>query len=134
MDPITILTALLPAATDGVRALINHFSGGAGAKPMNVDETVKLMEAQTAARDSDVKRLEALHTIDQVENVSQWVNNVRAMQRPVAVAVILATWVASCYITMPIELAQGISNMASSVVFYLFGERGYLKAKQMVNK
>jgi len=132
VDPITILTALLPAATDGVRALINKFTGGAGAKPMNVDEAVKLSEAETASKNADVERLKALHEIDQVENVSPWVNNIRALQRPLAVLVILCTWVASCYIVMPVELANGIANMASSVVFYLFGERGYMKAKQMV--
>lgn len=52
MDPLTIIPALLPALTDGIRGLIGRFTKGAGAKPQNIDEVIKLGQATY----SDCKR------------------------------------------------------------------------------
>ena len=41
-----ILPALVPAFSDGVRGIIAKFTGGAGGQPQNVEERVKLMEAE----------------------------------------------------------------------------------------
>jgi hypothetical protein len=116
MDPITILTALLPAAADGVKTVINHFFGNKG-NPQTVDDVVKL-------NDSEVSRLQALAALDKpTGEVHKWVNDVRAMQRPVAVLVAVVGFVAYPESTM-------WANLASSAVFYTFGDRGYMYLKQ----
>lgn len=81
-----VLPALIPAATDGIKALINKFTGGAGAQPANVDEALKMISADTT-------RLEALAKLDSVGNVSQWVANIRALQRPVASILIILAYI-----------------------------------------
>jgi hypothetical protein len=129
MDPITLLTLFAPALIDGARGLISKVTGNAGAKPANVDEVVQLMKAKDESAKTDVERLKALHELENVGEVSTWVNNVRAMQRPTVVALVLMTWVASMFVGMPVELVEGITNMASVVISYLFGERTYLKFK-----
>lgn len=119
----TVLTALLPAVGDGLRGIFNRITGNAGAKPANVNEVIALMEAETS-------RLKALAEIDAAGNVSQWVANIRAMQRPVAVAlIILAYLVAVCGGT-PDSAIEGISQYAAMVTFYLFGDRSYAHMKR----
>lgn len=113
----TVIPALLPAATDGVRAAINRVSGGAGAQPSNPEEYIAMMSA-------DTERLRALAEIDSVTGqVSTWVNNVRAMQRPfVGSLVLLGTFIA-LYMQLPETV--GLTDLARSYVFYLFGDRTY---------
>jgi|CXWL01.1.fsa_nt_gi hypothetical protein len=117
MDPITILTAFIPVLSQGLRGLVNKWTGGAGAKPATVDEAIKL-------GDLDIRRLEALAKLDEASGTSQWVANVRGIQRPVAVALVLLTYVivvgtpSSSMATMDM-----VANLASSAMFYLFGDR-----------
>lgn len=130
MEPLTILTALMPALTDGVRGLINKFTGGAGAQPANVEEAVKLVDA-------DIRRLEALSRLDQVQGeVSLWVSNIRALQRPVASTVIVISWLGLMAYhggTDPDTVINISSNLASAVIFYLFGDRTYMHFKRNRN-
>lgn len=130
MDPISLIGLFAPAVTDGIKGLINKWTGGAGAKPASVEEAIQLMDAEQNAKMTEIERLKALHQISHIDNVSQWVNNVRAMQRPVVALIAISTWVATHFVAMPIELAQGAASVASTVVFYLFGERAYLKFKE----
>ena len=119
----TVLPALLPAVADGMRGLFNRFTGGAGAKPTNVNEVIALMEAETA-------RLRALAELDAAGNVSQWVANVRAMQRPTAVALIILAYLLAICGGTPESAIEGISQFAAMVTFYLFGDRGYAYMKR----
>jgi len=120
----TAVAALLPAATDGVRALINRVTGGSGAKPANVEEAIRLA-------DSQVERMKALAEIDKpADNVSPWVNNIRALQRPVALAVVVLAYTGSLYIAMPTDQAASIAELASIAVGYVFGERAYMYFKK----
>jgi len=115
-----IFPALIPVATDGIRALINKLTGGAGAKPANVEEVVTLMEAET-------KRLEALAKIDQAgANVSGWVNNIRALQRPGAAALIIVGYMSSFWLAADPEVVNNLGTYAQMVTFYLFGDRTYM--------
>ena len=129
MDPFTLLTMFAPALIDGAKGLINKVTGGAGATPANVEEVVTLMKAKDESAKTEVERIRALHEIDNVQDVSRWVNNVRAMQRPVVIGLVMATWVASMFIGMPLPLVEGATNIASAVISFLFGERVYLKFK-----
>lgn len=120
----TVIPALLPAAADGVRAIFNKLTGGAGAKPANVEEVVTLMQAETA-------RLEALAKIDSAAgNVSAWVNNVRALQRPVAVVLIISGYLGAIALAAPDTAIDNLESYAKMVTFYLFGDRSYMYIKK----
>jgi hypothetical protein len=117
MDPITILTAFIPVLTQGARGLINKWTGGAGAKPATVEEAVKL-------GDLDIRRLEALAKLDEASGTSQWVSNVRGIQRPVAVGLVLLTYVIVVGTPGSTQaVLDMVANLASSAMFYLFGDR-----------
>ena len=59
-----------------------------------------------------------------------WVNDVRAMQRPVAVVLVVTAWIYTVVATVTPETATMVANLASSVVFYLFGDRTYMGLKK----
>lgn len=123
MDPIsaaTVLTAFIPALSDGVKALFHKFTD-TGPQPQNVDDAIKLMQAETA-------KVQALAALDSVTGtVHTWVNDVRAMQRPVAVVAALVGF-------MLFNDSAMWGNMASSAIFYLFGDRSYAYLKQKGGK
>jgi hypothetical protein len=117
---LTILPALLPAFSDGVRGLISKFTGGRGAEPQNVQEKISLMEA-------DVKRLEALAMLDRpIGPISPWVANLRAASRYVATLAIIATALVLSFIPdVPAPVFDAAWNLAGGAFFFLFGERSY---------
>ena len=112
----SLLPALTPALADGVRGLFQKLTGGAGAAPANVEEAVKLMDA-------DVRRLEALARLDAVGDVHKWVNDIRALQRPVAMVIVLGGYWAA--VAMGSDAAPEWGGMARMALFYLFGDRTY---------
>lgn len=117
MDPITILTAFIPVLTQGLRGAINKWTGGAGAKPATVDEAIKL-------GDMDIRRLEAIAKLDESSGAAQWVSNVRGIQRPAAVVLVLLAYI--IVLGTPGSSHEAlvlVSNLASSAMFYLFGDR-----------
>lgn len=121
MDPATILTAFIPILQNGAKALIKKIGGKDAAvsevKPQTVEDAIKLGEL-------DIKRLEAIASMDSVSGAAQWVANVRGIQRPVAVGVVLLTY-AWCVLdtTVVQSTLDMVSNLASSAMFYLFGDR-----------
>ena len=126
MDPLTILTALLPIAQDGVRAVINRFTGNAGAQPANTDEAIRLIEAET-------QRLQAIAQIDTpTGDVSRWVNDLRSLQRPIAAGMILLAYWYTLIAVVDVQIQMTVANLAASVVFYLFGDRTvmYMRGRQ----
>jgi hypothetical protein len=123
MDPITILTAFIPVIQHGIKAAINKFTDGAGVKPATVDDAVKLA-------DIDIRRLEAIARLDEVQGASQWVQNIRGLQRPIAVGIVLLMYVATLSPQVPEDVHTNIANLATAVIFYLFGDRTYLYIKK----
>lgn len=121
MDPITIAAALLPAVADGAKMLFGKWFGDA--HPKSVDDVLKL-------RGSDIEQMKALAVLDSPGAVHTWVNDVRAMQRPVAVVLVVSAWIYTVVSTVTPETAATVANLASSVVFYLFGDRTYMGLKK----
>lgn len=121
MDPITILTALIPAFSDGAKMAFNKFFGSA--QPKTVDDVLKL-------KGSDVEQMKAIAALDSAGDVHRWVNDVRAMQRPVAVVLVVSAWIYTVVGSVSPETSEIVSNLAASVVFYLFGDRTYLGLKR----
>ena len=117
-----ILPSLIPVAVDGVRGLINKFTGGAGAKPSNPDDVVKLMEAET-------KRLQALANLEGAGQTYKWVEAVRKLQRPFygLAALIMYMWAISSDVDA--ATVTEISQWVQMFGFYLFGDRTYMYLK-----
>jgi hypothetical protein len=121
-----ILPALVPVVSDGVRGIIAKFTGGAGGQPQNVEERVKLMEAEAA-------KLQALAALDGVNGEpSRWIINLRASFRYVIIsAIMLFTGV----IVFNPEIV-GVSvvaiflDMTGACMSFVIGERMYLTLKK----
>lgn len=115
-----IIPALLPAAADGVRAIINRVTGGAGAKPANVAELIQLMQA-------DTDRLKTLAQLDQVVGqVHPIVADLRALQRPALATLILVAYMAAVFFgDAQQSTLDMLGSYAQMVTFYLFGDRAY---------
>jgi hypothetical protein len=120
-----IFPAVIPVLADGVRGIFAKFSGGAGGTPQNVDERIKLMEAETA-------RLQALAEIDKPSGEpSRWVTNFRASFRYVA---ILLIWIATIVAVFDTSLSHNIVLMmlelSGACMSFVIGERMYLTLKK----
>lgn len=122
----TLLPALAPAIADGFKALIGKATGGA--KPLNVAEQVQLMEAET-------ERLKALYSLEGDAATYPWVEAIRKLQRPFVIAVVVLVW-ASAFLGLT-SLSEAsmliLADLSSSVMFYLFGERGYMYIKSALS-
>ena len=118
-----IIPAILPAASDGIRALINKFTGGAGAKPSNPDDVVKLMKAET-------ERLLALSQLEGSGDTYKWVEAVRKLQRPFFGACSLLAYIFYINSGNPLpETAAEFGQWVQMFGFYLFGDRTYMYLK-----
>lgn len=120
-----LFPALIPAFADGLRGLFTKFTGGAGAQPANTGEVIQLMNADTT-------RLQALAKLDEPGNVHMWVADVRALQRPVAVVLVIGAYVYCLYAAnaLPSGVIDSVSQYAQMVTFYLFGDRSYMYLKK----
>jgi len=116
-----VVPALIPAVADGLRGIFSRLTGGAGAKPQNVEEQIKLMAAEN-------ERLKALAELDKpAENISPWVADLRASFRYIAGGLIILAAVSSLYVRVDLFLQDVVWNLAGSVFAFLFGDRMYIK-------
>jgi len=116
-----VIPALIPALADGLRGIFSRLTGGAGAKPQNVEEQIKLMAAEN-------ERLKALAELDKpAENISPWVADLRASFRYIAGGLIILAAVSSLYVRVDLFLQDVVWNLAGSVFAFLFGDRMYIK-------
>ncbi len=117
-----VVPALIPAVADGIRGVFGRLTGGAGAKPQNVEEQIKLMSAEN-------ERLKAVAELDKpAENISPWVADLRASFRYIAAGVIIMGAVSTLYMPkLDAALFEAIWNLAGSVFSFMFGDRMYLK-------
>ena len=116
-----VVPALIPAVADGLRGVFNKLTGGAGAKPANVEEQIKLMAAEN-------ERLKALAELDKPsDKISPWVADLRASFRYVAGGLIILGAVSTLYLPADLLVQDAIWNLAGSVFAFLFGDRMYFK-------
>lgn len=120
-----LFPALLPALTDGVRGIFAKFTKGAGGNPVNVNERIQLMQAETA-------RLQALAEIDKpVGEPSLWVNNLRSSFRYLAIIIIwLATVGAVFTPTVPEGITLIMLDLSGACMSFVIGERMYLTLRK----
>ena len=128
-----LLPALVPAVVDGFRSVVGWLFGSSGAQPQNVEDAIKLMQAE-------VEKLKALAELDRpASNISQWVADLRASFRYLAAAIIILS-------TMGLIVAKGMGlavddgvidillQLSGSVFSFLFGDRVLLHLKQVSNR
>jgi hypothetical protein len=118
-----IFPALVPAITDGARALIGKVTGGAGAQPQNVAEAIQLMEAQT-------KRVQALAELDKLpDGASLWVINLRGSFRYIVAGGAVGAAIVGTYVNVnPVFLAM-LYELAGASMSFIIGERMYLNLR-----
>ena len=121
-----ILPALVPAFSDGVLGIIAKFTGGAGGQPQNVEERVKLMEAEAA-------KLQALAALDGVNGEpSKWIINLRASFRYVIISAIMI-FTGVIVFTPDIVGASVVAiflDMTGACMSFVIGERMYLTLRK----
>ena len=116
-----LLPAIVPALTDGIRGLVAKVTGSAGQRPANIAERVQLMQAETA-------RLQALATLDApVGSPSQWVVDMRASYRYIAIGVIWALAGLAVFTHQDNALVLILLDMCGASLSFIIGERFYLK-------
>jgi hypothetical protein len=118
-----LLPAIVPAVIGGVGQIINKLTGVKGAEPKNVDEAIRLMEA-------DIKRLQVIAQLDTPSgNISKWVADLRASFRYLlagffvfATAIVL---IASVYTQVSDPLVDNLLQIDGSIFSFFFGDRLY---------
>lgn len=116
-DPITMLAGLLPLGVEAGKALIQRFLAPDQVKPLDFGQLLQLKEME-------LRQWLAMQGGDAPSY--PWVAAVRQLQRPVFVVLVASTW---CWQAFSGEPSAAVSNMASAVGFYLFGDRTLFYAK-----
>jgi hypothetical protein len=122
MDPITILAALGPVAVDLGKSLINRFIAPDQFKPATIEQYAKMKEID----------LEFFKTMNEAGggNASYpWVEAIIRLMRPLIGIIVLSTWAYLAIIGSG-EVNEQVSNFASVIGFYLFGERSLFYVKK----
>lgn len=123
MDPITILATFAPFAVDLGKSLINRFIAGDTFKPANIDEYVKMREV-------DLGFFKAMNEAGGTNPSYPWVEAVVRLMRPAVTVIVLGTW---AYLELTGKTSATVTNFASAVGFYLFGDRTLFYAKKLGN-
>ena len=110
-DPITILAGLLPLGVEAGKALIQRYIAPEQVKPLDFQQLLNLKALE-------LEQWKAMQGGG--EQSYPWVAAIRQLQRPVFVSVVLLVWCAQAATGEP---SATVSNMASAVGFYLFGDR-----------
>ena len=122
-----IFPAFLPVLTDGVRGIFAKISGGAGGQPQNVDERVKLMEAE-AAKMAAMAQLDGTFT----GQPAQWIVNLRASFRYIIISAILLF--TGIIVFFPNIVGASVIavflDMTGACMSFTIGERLYLNLKK----
>ena len=120
-----LFPALLPALTDGVRGIFAKFTKGAGGNPVNVNERIQLMQAETT-------RLQALAEIDKpAGEPSIWVTNLRSSFRYIAIIIIWIATVGAVFTpTVPEAITIILLDLSGACMSFVIGERMYLTLRK----
>ena len=122
MDPLTILAALGPVAVNLVNSLIGRFISPDGFKPTNIDDYTKMKTV-------DLEMFKAMNDAGGTNPSYPWVEAVIRLMRPGVAVIVLGTW---AYMEMTGDASAAVSNFASSVGFYLFGDRTLFYSQKKV--
>lgn len=120
MDPLTILATFAPFAVDLGKSLINRFIAGDTFKPANITEYIDM-------RKMDLDFFKAMNDAGGTNPSYLWVEAIVRLMRPSVTIIVLGTW---AYLELNGQPSTTVTNFASAVGFYLFGDRTLFYAKK----
>jgi hypothetical protein len=120
MDPITILATFAPFVVDLGKSLINRFIAGDTFKPANITEYIDM-------RKMDLDFFKAMNDAGGTNASYLWVEAIVRLMRPSVTIMVLGTW---AYLELTNQASVSVTNFASAVGFYLFGDRTLFYAKK----
>lgn len=111
----SIIGALVPVGVEGIKQLINRFTGGV--KPTTIAEQIELEKV-------DISRIEALAKLDNPSGTpSQWVVDLRASARYLGALFVIGVGIGTLFLNVPADI-QRIGIEAANIAFgFLFGAR-----------
>lgn len=124
MEPLTILAALGPLAVDLGKSLISRFIAPSEFKPATIDDYLKM-------REFDLRMFEAMNAAGGTNPSYPWVEAVVRLMRPTVAAIVLGTW---AVLEMNGSASSTVTNFASAIGFYLFGDRTLFYAQSKIAK
>ena len=113
MDPLTILAALGPLAVDLGKSLISRFIAPDQFKPSTIEQYVAMKQV-------DLDFFKTMNEAGGSNPSYPWVEAVVRLMRPAVGLIVLGTW---AYMELSNQSSAAVSNFASAVGFYLFGDR-----------
>jgi hypothetical protein len=124
MDPMTIFAALGPLAVDLGKSLINRFIAPDQFKPATIDQYVQMKQI-------DLEFFKTMNEAGGGNPSYPWVEAIVRLMRPAIGILVLGTW-AYLAVWGHGVVPSEVSNFASVIGFYLFGERSlfYVKGKK----
>jgi hypothetical protein len=113
MDPLTILAAFGPLAVDLGKSLISRFIAPDQFKPSTIEQYVAMKQV-------DLDFFKTMNEAGGSNPSYPWVEAVVRLMRPAVGLIVLGTW---AYMELSGQSSVAVSNFASAVGFYLFGDR-----------
>ena len=113
VDPLTILAALGPLAVDLGKSLISRFIAPDQFKPSTIEQYVAMKQV-------DLDMFKAMNEAGGTNQSYPWVEAVVRLMRPSVGVIVLGTW---AYLEVTNQSSAAVSNFASAIGFYLFGDR-----------
>ena len=124
MDPLTALAAFGPLVVDLGKSLIARFVAPEEFKPATIEQ-------YTQMRQVDLEMFKAMNEAGGSNPSYPWVEAVVRLMRPSIALIVLGTW---CYMEITGDASDTVSNFASAVGFYLFGDRTLFYARKGLSK
>jgi len=112
----TIIAALIPVASEGIKQGITRMVGGV--KPTTVDEQIKLDQ-------NEIEKIKAIAVLDNPGGTpSQWVIDLRASSRYIGALAVIAVGIGSLFVSSITPAVQELALQAANIAFgFLFGTR-----------
>lgn len=123
IDPFTALAAFAPLVVDLGKSLISRFVAPAEFKPATIEQ-------YTQMRQLDLEMFKAMNDAGGTNPSYPWVEAVVRLMRPSIAFIVLGTW---AFLELNGGANDTVSNFASAIGFYLFGDRSLFYAKKSLN-
>jgi hypothetical protein len=123
IDPFTALAAFAPLVVDLGKSLISRFVAPAEFKPATIEQ-------YTQMRQLDLDMFKAMNDAGGTNPSYPWVEAVVRLMRPSIAFIVLGTW---AFLELNGGANDTVSNFASAIGFYLFGDRSLFYAKKSLN-
>ena len=124
----TLLPALLPVIIDLFKGSFSKIIGIPTGEPMNFNERLE-------EKKLDIEKLKALAALDKPNaNISQWVADLRASFRYIAVGVIVLAAIIYNFLPQGYQSAVALNylnQLGASATFFIIGDRVYLGLKHL---